>query len=72
MLDFFRRLRREGRLVFLCLHPNERYHLEILREVCERYLFVFQGRVSEAADFTALLGDERVRGYLGDLAQGLR
>ena len=72
MLDSFRRLRREGRLVFLCLHPNERYHLEILREVCERYLFVFQGRVSEAADFTALLGDERVRGYLGDLAQGLR
>jgi hypothetical protein len=72
MLDFFRRLRREGRLVFLCLHPNERYHLEILREVCERYLFVFQGTVSEAADFTALLRDERVRGYLGDLAQGLR
>ena len=36
MLDFFRRLRREGSLVFLCLHPNERYHLEILREVCER------------------------------------
>jgi ABC-type ATPase involved in cell division len=72
MLDFFRRLRREGRLVFLCLHPNERYHLDILREVCERYLFVFQGRVSQAPDFAALLRDERVRGYLGDLAQGLR
>jgi ABC-type ATPase involved in cell division len=72
MLDFFRRLRREGRLVFLCLHPNERYHLDILREVCERYLFVFQGRVSQAPDFAALLRDQRVRGYLGDLAQGLR
>ena len=72
MLDFFRRLRREGRLVFLCLHPNERYHLDVLREVCERYLFVFQGRVSEAPDFAALLRDDRVRGYLGDLAQGLR
>ena len=24
MLDFFARLRREGKLVFLCLHPNER------------------------------------------------
>jgi ABC-type ATPase involved in cell division len=72
MLDFFRRLRREGRLVFLCLHPNERYHLDILREVCERYLFVFQGRVSQAADFAALLRDQRVRGYLGDLAQGVR
>ena len=35
-------------------------------------LFVSQGRVSEAPDFAALLRDERVRGYLGDLAQGLR
>ena len=30
MLEFFARLRREGRLVFLCLHPNEKFHLEIL------------------------------------------
>lgn len=68
MLDFFRRLRGEGRLVFLCLHPNEPYHLEIMREICERWLFVFQGRVSEAPDYAALLQDERVRGYLGHLA----
>ena len=67
MLDFFRKLRCEGRLVFLCLHPNERYHLEILREICERYMFVFQGRVSEAPDFPTLLADERVRSYLGHL-----
>ncbi|MEZ5904225.1 MAG: hypothetical protein R3C69_03665 [Geminicoccaceae bacterium] len=32
MLAFFRRLRAEGRLVFLCVHPNERFHLEILQE----------------------------------------
>ena len=43
MLDFFRTLRAEDRLVFLCLHPNEPYHLEILRESCERFLFVNQG-----------------------------
>jgi hypothetical protein len=41
MLDFFRRLRARGGCtptsVFLCLHPSERFHLEILpREVCER------------------------------------
>jgi predicted methyltransferase len=40
MLEFFRKLRREGRLVFVCLHPTARYHLDILREVCERFLFV--------------------------------
>jgi hypothetical protein len=67
MLDFFKKLRREERLVFVCLHPNERYHLEILREICERYMFVFQGRVSEAPDFSTLLASERVRAYLGHL-----
>ena len=67
MLDFFRKLRSEQRLVFVCLHPNERYHLDILREICERYMFVFQGTVSEAPDFDALLEDERVRNYLGHL-----
>ena len=29
MLDFFRKLRAEGRLVFVCLHPTASYHLEI-------------------------------------------
>ena len=38
-----------------------------LREICERYMFVFQGRVSEAPDFPTLVADERVRGYLGHL-----
>jgi len=65
MLDFFRRLRDEGRLVFLCLHPTERYHLDILREVCSRYLFVYKGTVTDATDFAALALDARVREYLG-------
>jgi predicted aldo/keto reductase-like oxidoreductase len=53
MLDFVRRLRREGRLVFLCLHPHERYQLDIMREICERYRFGFQSRVSWAPDLRA-------------------
>ena len=65
MLDFFRRLRSEDRLVFVCLHPTEPYHLEILREVCERFVFVMQGRLRMAPDLEALLEDERVRSYLG-------
>ena len=43
MLDFFKKLKKEGRLVFLCLHPNERYHIDILKESCERFLFVQKG-----------------------------
>lgn len=68
MLDFFARLKRQGKLVFLCLHPNEPYHVDILRESCERFLFVHKGTVSQAADFASLVQDERVRGYLGSLA----
>lgn len=65
MLDFFRRLRNEGRLVVVCLHPTARYHLQILREICEGFLFVSGGGVARHADFAALLGDPRVRQYLG-------
>lgn len=66
MLDFFRRLRAEGRAVFVCLHPNERYHLDILREVCERFIFVERGRVSQHPDWDALVADPRVDTYLGE------
>ena len=64
MLDFFRRLRRDGRLVFVCLHPTETYHLDILRELCERFIFVADGRAWPLDDFAALTADGRVRAYL--------
>jgi ABC-type branched-subunit amino acid transport system ATPase component len=68
MLQFFRKLRAQDRLVFLCLHPNESYHVDILRETCERFIFVDRGRLTHAASFAALIADERVRAYLGALA----
>jgi ABC-type Na+ transport system ATPase subunit NatA len=73
MLDFFRRLRDEGRLVLVCLHPNEPVHIDLLAEVCERFVFVQRGedRVSRlrfAPDLATLAADEAVRRYLGVLA----
>ena len=68
MLDFFRRLKREGRVVFLCLHPTERYHVEILREICERFIFVEKGRISLYPNFDALAADPKAAGYLGQPA----
>ena len=68
MLDFFRRLRSEGRLVFICLHPTAAFQLDILQEICERFLFVNGGRAQEIADFRALTADAGVRQYLGALA----
>jgi ABC-type multidrug transport system ATPase subunit len=64
MLDFFRRLRGEGRVVFVCLHPNESYHLDILREVCERFIFVERGRIALHASWKELVADARVSSYL--------
>jgi len=65
MLDFFRRLRREGKLVFVCLHPTARYHLEILKEIAEEFLMVAGGKVTAKPDFAALVADATVRSYLG-------
>ena len=70
MLDFFRRLRDEGRLVFLCIHPNEKFHLEIVEEICERFVFVRNGSVTPLDDYAALLAHDPARAYLGDLLGG--
>ncbi len=68
MLDFFRRLRRERRLVFLCLHPTAAFHLDILCETCDQFVFVSRGRLTHAPSWGELLLDEGVRSYLGALA----
>lgn len=68
MLDFFRRLRSEGRLVFVCLHPTATFQLEILREICERFLFVSRGQVQSFSDYRMMTRDADVTHYLGALA----
>jgi ABC-type histidine transport system ATPase subunit len=68
MLDFFRTLRSRGRLVFLCVHPTEPFHLDIMREICEEYVFVNSGRILQAGSFGELIQDGNVRAYLGALA----
>jgi ABC-type multidrug transport system ATPase subunit len=68
MLDFFRRLRGEGRLVFVCLHPTAPFQLDILREICERFLFVSGGKVAEHPTFSGIVAEPDVRTYLGALA----
>ncbi len=71
MLDFFSKLKSQGRVVFLCLHPNEAYHIDILRKSCERFIFVQKGVVTQAPDFNSLTADPRVRAYLGALTPTL-
>jgi ABC-type Na+ transport system ATPase subunit NatA len=72
MLEFFQRLRRSGKLVFLCLHPNEPVHLEILEAACDRFIFVEKdaarvSRLREAASLRELVAWPAVAGYLGSL-----
>jgi ABC-type Na+ transport system ATPase subunit NatA len=68
MLSFFKRLRAEGRVVFLCMHPYEPFHVDILRDNCDRYLFVSKGQVAQLADYRQMLAHPGVRDYLGALA----
>jgi ABC-type multidrug transport system ATPase subunit len=68
MLDFFRKLRGEGRLVFVCLHPTAPFQLDILREICERFLFVSDGHVRAYQNFAGLAAGADARTYLGALA----
>jgi ABC-2 type transport system ATP-binding protein len=67
MLDFFRRLRGEGKLVFVCLHPNEPYHVELMQELCERFIFVSRGRLTHGPTMAALAEVPAFREYLGKL-----
>ena len=67
MLDFFRRLRSEGKVVFVCLHPNEPYHVELMQEICERFVFVNRGRLTHGATLGALAEHAPFRDYLGKL-----
>lgn len=68
MLGFFRRLRAEGRLVFVCLHPTAVLHLQLLEEICEDFLFVSGGHAERFASFGAMTARDSVRAYLGVLA----
>lgn len=68
MLDFFRALLARDRLVFLCVHPNERFHVQIMREICDHYIFVERGRIRQAPSFGELLNNKDVVDYLGALA----
>jgi ABC-type multidrug transport system ATPase subunit len=65
MLDHFRRLRAKSRLVFVCLHPTARWQLEILEEICERFIFVEAGRLTHATDMRTLYGNESFVRYIG-------
>jgi ABC-type multidrug transport system ATPase subunit len=69
MLKFFRHLRESGRVVFLCVHPYEQFHIDIMRKNCERFLFVSKGQVAELANYQSLLEHPGVREYLGALAE---
>ncbi|WP_027133677.1 ATP-binding cassette domain-containing protein [Geminicoccus roseus] len=70
MLDFFRKLRADGKLVFVCLHPTARYHLEILKEIGESFLLVHGGTAERKDSFAGLIDDQRVQAYLGQEMAG--
>lgn len=67
MLRFFETLRRRERLLFVCLHPQEPWQLELLREIAEGFVFVERGHVTRHATFDDLIRLPGARDYLGHL-----
>lgn len=69
MLDFFTRLRNEGRLVFISVHPTEIFQLRIVEDICEEFLFVAGGGVTTYPDWQTFKQQEPVREYLGSILE---
>ena len=67
MLRFFENLRRRDRLLFVCLHPQEPWQLELLREIAESFVFVEHGHVTRYTTFEDLIRVPGARDYLGHL-----
>jgi len=67
MLRFFKNLRRRDRLLFVCLHPQEPWQLELLREIAEGFVFVERGHVTRHPTFDDLIRIPAACDYLGHL-----
>jgi ABC-type multidrug transport system ATPase subunit len=67
LLNFIRELRARDHLVLISAHPIEPMHVQVIRNLCDSYLFVDAGKVETMPDFDTLGADERVQLYLGDL-----
>ena len=65
MLDFFRRLREDGKLILMSLHPTEHYHLDILQEICEQFIFISKGTLNRYRSWDSFVADPHIRSYLG-------
>ena len=69
ILNHYRKLREMGHLVFFCMHPTKPTHLEMMRKICEQYIFIHNGTLTQISNFEILLKDERVGDYLRGLEE---
>jgi ABC-type Na+ transport system ATPase subunit NatA len=68
LFDKFRSLKQSGHLVFFCVHPLSVGDLELIRDVCDHYVFAQNGESRQLSDFDMLLQDGQVRDCLGPIA----
>ena len=66
MLQYFRQLFMMRCLVFISVHPTEVFQLEIVKNLCQKFMFVHQGQITHYATWQDFTHEEIVRDYLGD------
>ena len=70
MVNFFKKLRSEGLLVFISLHPTEAYQIDILKEICEAYIFVHPGYTRRYDTWEEFVAEPHIRQYLSNALTG--
>lgn len=67
LFNKFHELKSQGHLIVFCVHPSNAIHLDLIRMVCDEYLFVQDGSLTRLRDFAALIRYPEVRNYLGPI-----
>lgn len=64
LFDRFASRRQEGHLVIFATHPEKAWHLNLIRGVCDRYVFMLDGQPRFFDTFEDFMADADVADYL--------
>jgi ABC-type multidrug transport system ATPase subunit len=67
VINYFRKLRKNGRLVIFSVHPSNFFHLEIFQRICDHYIFVNNGSLTHLSDYASLTKHGEMQNYISQI-----